>query len=80
MAALIFDSCVFTQVSGGPSDRVRWSQGISDTPGSVRIGDKSADNLADHALTARSPRIPMTGIAADALPVPAQCKELPWHP
>jgi class 3 adenylate cyclase len=70
MAALIFDSPVFTQVAGGPSDTV------SDQPDPLRIGDKNADNLADHALTAHSPRIAVIGSAASALLTPAHCKEL----
>jgi hypothetical protein len=70
MVALMVDSPAFTQVSNGPSDRV------SHQPGPLGTGDKNADELVDHAPTARGHRFVATGIAACALSTPAQCKEL----
>jgi class 3 adenylate cyclase len=70
MAILIFDSPGSTQASSSPSDRTRHRSGPIET------GEKSADKLVDRAPAVPSPRIAVTGMAADALSMPAQCKQL----
>jgi class 3 adenylate cyclase len=70
MATSIFDSPIFTQASNGLSHKV------GREPGLIATGDRSADNLVDDAATAGAPRIAVTGPAADALSMTAQCKKL----